>query len=142
MSRNLLRKTKRENVQTLLYQTLNFARVVAEPFLPLAKKSSRQNNPLPPKQKTNLYGCGLDRALIWTGGYGALVILSKAPSLRQNLRAPDFTVPKRYRAFRAASTNTADVVGYVRPHNPLPPNKKPPYRSVSVLKGLHKFETL
>ena len=28
MSRNLLRKTKRENVQTLLYQTLNFARVV------------------------------------------------------------------------------------------------------------------
>ena len=26
---------------------------------------------------------------------------------------------------RAASTNTADVVSYVRPHNPLPPNKKP-----------------
>ena len=31
MSRNLLRKTKRENVQTLLYQTLNFARVVGAP---------------------------------------------------------------------------------------------------------------
>ena len=30
MSRNLLRKTKRENVQTLLYQTLNFARVVVD----------------------------------------------------------------------------------------------------------------
>ena len=28
MSRNLLRKTKREKVQTLLYQTLNFAHVV------------------------------------------------------------------------------------------------------------------
>ena len=27
---NLLRKTKRENVQTLLYQTLNFARVVVD----------------------------------------------------------------------------------------------------------------
>ena len=30
MSRNLLRKTKRENVQTLLYQTLNFVRVVVD----------------------------------------------------------------------------------------------------------------
>ena len=30
MSRNLLRKTKRENVRTLLYQTLNFARVVED----------------------------------------------------------------------------------------------------------------
>ena len=45
-------------------------------------------------------------ALAEKEGYGALSILSTAPSRkRQNLRAPDFTAPKCYRAFWTASTN-------------------------------------